>query len=95
MMSRADLGLGFRSLLWTGWCSQGRAYVQGNAALAYRTFEVHSRAFWSLIENNLVDTTGDLPRPDLVENIAVEIERLCREGFDDVAAYHETGEIPS
>jgi len=85
---------GFRDLLWAGWCSQGRAYVQGNAALAYRTFEVHSRAFWALIEKTLIDTDGDVPAPDLVEEIAVEIERQCREGFDDVAAYHADLEVP-
>lgn len=85
-----------RSFLLSGRINEdGVAVVQSNIALSYRTFPVHSRTFWGLIENTLIVGAGDVPRPDVVEKVAVEIERQCRDGFDDVATYLETGEIPS
>ena len=75
-----------RSLLLKGGIGEsGTALVQGNIALEYRVYRVHSVQFWCLIENELIDAFMDLPRPDLVEAVAVEIEHKARAGFDDLS----------
>lgn len=77
-----------RSLLIKGGIDEnGCAVVQGNIALDYRVYTVHDVPFWALIENNLLDGFMEVPRPDLVEAVALEIEAMARAGFDDLAEF--------
>jgi hypothetical protein len=66
-----------RSLLLKG---NGKV-VQGNVALRYRVYAIMAEPFWALIENSLIDAFCDVPRPDIVEAVAM---RLTKEQFDDL-----------
>ena len=65
-----------------------RQRVQGNEALNHRVYAIMSQPFWAVIENSLIDGFNDVPRPDIVEAVAVLFTQVS---FDDTQEEEQDG----
>ena len=75
-----------RSLLLKGGIDEaGCVVVQGNIALNYEKYRVADRPFLAVIATAILDGFREVPRPDLIEAVALEIGRMAIAGFDDMA----------
>ena len=72
-------------LLIGGIDADGCVVVQGNIALGYRKYRVADRPFLAVIANAILDGFMEVPHPDLIEAVALEIGLMAKAGFDDMA----------